>query len=150
VVWLPRLRRILDQQAGLYQQLDTLSRQQSDHVRSGETDRLIGVLGRRQALIEQITALNAELEPFTSNWDRLAPSLEAEQRDALRERIDTLDQLMDDIAGRDEADREALERRRNQLDDEIGSLAAKKSAVSAYAGSPSSASVAPRFQNRTG
>jgi len=146
-VWAPRLARVLDEQRGLYEQLDALSRSQAALIGAENTDALLEVLGRRQVLIDAIASLNEELAPFAERWDELAPRLDTHQRLRLRSGFDAVSGLVAEIARRDDADRRLLEARRNAIGAELGTVSHARGAVRAYA-RPEHA--APRYQDRTG
>ena len=149
--WVPRLQRMLERQHGLYSELDGLSRQQSGHIESGDTDALLGVLTSRQALIDQISSVNAELEPFVRSWTRLVAQVTEEQRREVEGRFAALDVVIGGIARRDDEDRARLEARRRAVSESISSANRARAAASAYGGSPAGAvsgSVVPRYQDR--
>ena len=150
-VWAPRLVRVLDHQIELYVELERLSSRQSDLVQGDEPDALLDLLARRQVLVEQVTHLNLQLEPFTRQWESLVERLSSAQRDSIAQRTDRLDELIGAITARDEADRRTLESRRQSVASEINGLSNKRAAVAAYHGAPGPRSpVAPRFQDREG
>lgn len=149
-VWAPRLERVLTQQADLYAGLDALGAQQRSLIEGGKTDELIELLGRRQAMIEQITALNSDVEPFTRCWDELAARLEEPQRERIRGQIDRLQETIDRITARDEADRRLLEQRKAKTADDLNSISGQRRAVAAYGSPPGSHGSGPRFQDREG
>ncbi len=148
-LWAPRLARVLDRQRDLYLRLDALSRTQADAIHAEDTDGLLSILAQRQALIDDIAALNEDLAPFVDRWDDLAPRLSPEQRAPLRARFDEVAQLVKEIADRDDADRRVLESRRAVVAAELNSLSSARGAVRAYAGADRGAP-SPRYQDRTG
>ena len=148
-LWLPRLRRILDDQIGLYSRLTELAGQQSHVIQSGDTDALLSLLGQRQTLVERVIALNEDLEPFTSRWDELSPKLPETRRAEVRDRIDTLESLVARIAARDEQDHAALKQQRDAVTSELGGISQRRSAVNAYATGSSQPHI-PRYQDREG
>jgi len=148
--WLPELLRLLDQQTHLYQRLDTLGVEQSNHIENSATDKLLSTLAKRQAVIDDITALNHRAEPFASDWPKLLDALPPEQRPGLRQRIDRLESLISRIAERDEADRATLEARRKEISADLSSMSNQRSAVNAYAGAAPNTNPTPRYQNRQG
>ncbi|GAB4550771.1 MAG: hypothetical protein Tsb0013_12640 [Phycisphaerales bacterium] len=148
-LWLPRLARILDDQIALYRSLSELSSRQSSIIETGETDALLSVLGQRQSLVERITDLNEELEPFTQRWDELSCRLSDDRKAGIRERLDALDVLVGEIARRDERDRLALERQRDAVSTELKGNAQNRGALNAYAAASRQPHV-PRYQDRKG
>lgn len=150
-VWAPRLVRVLDRQVELYGELEKLSSRQSDLVQGDEPDALLDLLARRQVIVEQVTHLNQQLEPFTRQWETLVERLSSAQRDTIAQRTTRLDELIGAITARDEADRRILEARRKSVAGEINGLSNKRAAVAAYGGARTARTpVSPRFQDREG
>ena len=148
-LWLPRLSRILDNQIELYRKLVVLSERQTGAIESHDTDALLTLLGQRQALVEGVTRLNEDLEPFTNRWQELSSRLPESSKTEVRERLDTLDGLVAKIAKRDEQDRAALEQRRDEVSAELKSAGQQRGAINAYADQQRQAHV-PRYQDRQG
>lgn len=146
-VWAPRLTRVLDRQIDLYTRIERLASRQADLVQTDRPDELLGLLAERQGLVEQITVLNHELEPFTRRWDELVRTLPEGHRDEISSRTGRLGELIAAISKRDEADRLALQSRRDQVAGEINSISARRSAIAAYA---PKAGAGARFQDREG
>lgn len=133
-MWSGRLLQSLDEQKGLCERLDELSVRQSSLVAEGRGDAVIAVLGDRQRLIEKIIAINADLEPFRSEKDRLIGRLPVEARRGVESRIDAIGAIMDRIRERDDHDRAELERQRGAVADELAGMARARGAAAAYAG----------------
>lgn len=146
--WAPRLSRIIVRQRDLYKQLDHLSLQQGECIAQDRTQDLLGILGHRQRIIEELGRLNEEMVPFVAQWNELSGSLPEQDRTLLRESFDEVSRLVMAIGQRDEADRRALESRKAQLGSEIGGIVNARGAVSAYAGHGLTSG--PRFQDREG
>ena len=152
-VWAPRLARVLDRQREIYERLELISLSQAQLISEDQTDDLLSVLGQRQSLIEQLSALNDELAPFAERWNELAPRLSEEHREALRQRFDDVGRLVESITRRDEGDRRALEARRSTVGNELQSLTRSRGAVAAYARAQTPGgreAPDPRFQDRRG
>ncbi|MCA9312183.1 MAG: flagellar protein FlgN [Phycisphaerales bacterium] len=147
-VWGPRLLRILEQQVGQFQELDGMSREQAALISAGRSDELLSLLGARQVVVDRITRLNGELEPFLASWKSLADDLPAHLRDDVRGRMQELDELVRTIAARDDADQRALEQRRVGVQDELAALSRNRNAVAAYASN--GAVNRPHYQDRSG
>jgi hypothetical protein len=139
--------RVLDEQLDCYRRIDELSRDQSDHVLAGRTDELLAVLAQRQSIVERVTSLNSEIEPFVGRWTELAQGLTEQTRSAIRGRLSDLDELVGAINRRDEEDRACLAERRGEVARELETMSRRRNAASAYAGSASSA---PKYQDRRG
>ena len=148
-VWVPRLTRVLDRQIELYERLEELSLRQAGLLDGEQPDALLDVLAQRQVLIQQVTDLNARLEPFTQRWADLAARLSPAQRTDIGNRTGRLDELIKGIADRDEEARRTLESRRAEVSSRIASASSQRAAVAAYRGA-SGAPASPRFQDREG
>lgn len=148
-LWLPRLGRILDDQIELYRKLTALSERQTASIETGDTDALLTLLGQRQGLVERVTRLNEDLEPFTNRWQELSSRLPESSRSQVRERLDTLEELVSTIARRDERDRAVLESRRDRVSAELKTAGQQRGAINAYADQQRQAHI-PRYQDRQG
>ena len=137
---------LVGEQLELYQKLDTLSVQQHDLVESEDTDGLLAVLTARQQLIEHISDSAARMAPYRARWDEHVSELKDTDRESLRKGLDDLSSLMAAIADRDEADRVAMEARRERVKSQIGGVKRGSAAVNAYGG-PAGAR-GPRYQDR--
>lgn len=153
-LWGPRLGRILDKQLALYRQLAALSERQQGLIQDEQTDGLMAVLADRQRVIDQISDVNAEVEPFAQNWGALVPKLDEPLRAALGAKLAELDSLVAEINTRDEQDRKVLESRRSEASEALDDVSRRRAAVGAYggrsAGQVRSAHVTPRYQDRKG
>lgn len=148
-IWMPHLLAVLDRQLDLYGALDMLGAEQGKLIANGHTDALLTVLSKRQAVVEQLTLLNAQVEPFTAAWPTLVDRLPRAHRDAIAARLDGLGRLVETIRARDDADRRALEEQRNVVAKELNSAGQQRHAVAAY-GKSAAASSTPRYQDREG
>ncbi|MEM1072309.1 MAG: flagellar export chaperone FlgN [Planctomycetota bacterium] len=139
-----RLVSLLDQQIDLYGTLDELSKRQHDIVETDDTDSLLRVLAERQSVINRIANLARALEPFRSDWDANVNRLPDTERVRIRARLDELAIVMEQIARRDEHDRDVIEQRRSAIGQELGGAKRTGVALSAYGGQARG----PRFQDR--
>lgn len=150
--WLPMLGRLLDEQCELCAGLEALSARQSQAVRDGDTDALLGVLGQRQPLVDRVSQINATLEPFRAQRETLLGRLSPVHRDGVVQKVGKIAALVESVRARDDADRAALERQRTQVADELAGLTRGRGAAAAYAGYQTAmgGGHAARFQDRKG
>jgi hypothetical protein len=141
-----RLSELLDLQHGLLTALDDLSRRQIALIDTDDGERLLQVVGQRQQVIDRVLEAGKLLEPLRAEWNRGADAIPADDRDAVRRRIDAVTRLMDAIAARDEEARRRLVRRRDLLAAEMAGVDRGRTAVAAYA--EPARPHAPRFQDR--
>jgi hypothetical protein len=140
-----RVGRALARQLDLYRRLDSLSRRQGVLIDDDDTDGLLTVLGERQAIVDEIAAIGASLEPIRHRWEAFLQGLPASTREHMRSLVDALAEVAGVVAGRDEADRGRLELRRTAVGRELASVARGRSAVVAYGGP---GAPVPFFQDR--
>lgn len=138
------LVRLLDEQIDLYGTLDELSKRQHGIVEGDDTDALLRVLADRQDVIGQIAELSRALEPYRADWDANVNRLPDSERARIRGRLDHLAVVMEQIARRDEHDRDVIEQRRSAIGAELGGVKRGGVALSAYGGQARG----PRFQDR--
>ena len=148
-VWGPRLLRIIEQQLQQFRELDQLSSSQTAMIAEGRADELLSLLGSRQVVVDRITELNGELEPFLANWGALADALPETLRESIRSRRSELDDPVQTIAERDQADQKSLEQRRLGVQNELSALSRSRNAVNAYAATGSQQQ-RPHYQDRQG
>jgi len=147
--WMPRLERLLEEQASLCASLNDLGRRQGEHIRADEMETLLGVLAERQRVIERFTEVSQELEPFRARWEELMAAAPPQRREAFRKRVDELSAAIQEVAARDEQDREALAARRQTLASELSGVQQGRGAVAAY-GRSDARPAGPRYQDREG
>jgi hypothetical protein len=131
-VWGARLARILESQRDLCTGLEAMSRRQAELIAAGDTDGLLGVLGERQGLVDEVAKLSEELEPLRAVWDRSASLLAPEIRGRVAGLVEEIGGLMEKINARDEADRVSLEQRRAVVAKELGEISRGRGALAAY------------------
>lgn len=152
-LWGPRLVRILKKQLEFYRQLAALSVRQHELIEGEKTDALMALLTDRQRVIEQISDVNSEVEPFAAHWAALMPRLDAAQRTAVGGLLEELDGLVETITDRDEKDRHVLESRRASASEALDDVSRRRAAVGAYGGQSSNGAAGrptPRYQDRKG
>ena len=96
---------LVQEQLGLYEQLELLSVRQSALVESEDTDALLEVLNERQKLIEYITDVSARMTPYRARWDdhvnQLAESGQQWRQRVWRRVVATLDEVDGQAQGGD-------------------------------------------------
>lgn len=101
---------LLDQQRGLYFQLQRLSEQQGQMIAGGQPDVscLVLLLGQRQNLIDQLQRLHGQVEPYRQRWSQLWQTLDPSLRVRVCGLITDIGHLLQTIVARDEQDRGRL------------------------------------------
>jgi len=141
-----RLTDLLDRQIGLYGQLDGMSQAQRSLIEADDAEQLLDLLQKREFLVEQILRTNAELDPLLGRWEEHRHEAEASARTEIAHRVASVQKLAASVADRDEADRAALQKRRDAVADQLGSIGRGRDAMQAYgSGRPRA-----RYQDREG
>jgi hypothetical protein len=141
----PRVEELLTLQQEYMGELDSLGERQTALVEEERTTELLELLASRQRLIDGVSELNALLEPFRARWDEMLGAMPGDMRDRLTRRLELLASLAAKIPQRDEADRAALEGRRDAVARELSGVNRGRGALAAYGGG---AGTKARFQDR--
>ncbi|MEN0019323.1 MAG: hypothetical protein AAF747_00405 [Planctomycetota bacterium] len=144
-----RLRDMIGRQTAAFEQLDVLSQRQAAMIEARDADALLGLLGERQVLVDEITGIGEELGPFRERWDAVLGRLSPAERAAVGDDIQSLQDLASKVAERDAADRSNLERERDETAKRLSGVAQGRAAVAAY-GTPGRPGAQARFQDREG
>jgi hypothetical protein len=143
--WRDGLESIVSSQLEQYGALDALSERQRACIESGDTDRLMGLLGERTEIIESIAASAERLLPYSEAWSEIEATLpEAALRDVQR-RLDAISAMAESIASRDAEDAALIEQRKDSIADKLAGVNKSKKAAQAYAGPRKSGA---RYQDR--
>src|SRR3954469_11887480 len=89
--------RALSGQKALYLQIFALAQQQSAYVASGESEALMTVLAARNRLIEQVTPLDRELQPYKGRWQEVLDGLPTADRKVVGGLLQEVQKLLSDI-----------------------------------------------------
>jgi len=109
------LVRALSAQKRLYTELLALAKTQSGYVATGESEALMTVLAARNRLIDQVTPLDRELQPFKGRWQEVLDGLPANDREVVAGLLKDVQQLLGDILAQDEADKASLMRQKADI-----------------------------------
>lgn len=123
---------LLDRQLQLYRNLQTLAQQQADLVTTGNPDGLLQVLGRRQGLLEEVKKTNDSLAPFRQRWDDVIRLLDPQQRSEASAMINEINERLQQIMQRDQADSETLQLRCRKIGQEMQTARTGRTALRAY------------------
>jgi hypothetical protein len=136
----------IEAHALLFEKLHSLSQQQSGLIDCEDTDRLLGVLGERQAVIDELEKSRRALEPLRSQWEASLSRMESGWRADVAARLEAITQLAGAISRRDEHDRERLSTARGKVVSELASLSVARRASGAYGGT--SGKPGAKYQDR--
>ncbi len=132
---------LLEQQKLLYGKLKQLSEQQHTLVAEQNAEQLLGILGARQKLIEQLTVLNQQITPLRQAWTEVQVSLDETQKTQVNQLVEDAQKILEQIMAADEQDRVSLKASRDQLGGKLQKVSqggAARQAYHAYATTASS------------
>lgn len=143
--WRENLEANVASQLEQYGALDALSERQRSCIESGDTDRLMGLLGEREGLIASISETVGLFGAFADRWERIEEALpEREWRD-LRRRLDAVASIASAIAARDAEDTGLIAEHKDELASKLRGVTKNRAAAQAYAGPRKGG---PRYQDR--
>lgn len=131
---LPALVAMLERQAHLYGALLDLAEHQRALIDAGHAEDLLTLLAKRQTLINEITNISGELEPYRSHWDAFWALVPANQKPHISQLIKTAQDTNAQIAERDDVDRRALAKAKEAVGSQIKQAASSGAAMRAYGG----------------
>lgn len=77
------LINLLTQQRDVYRELHQLASIQRQAIEEERSEESLRILGDRQRLINRLTEVNSELEPYRSRWDKIRQDFAPEGRRAV-------------------------------------------------------------------
>ena len=125
---------LLDRQLGLYRRLKEMSDSQRSLVSDEDPTALLGLLGRRQQVVEQLAALNGRIAPVRRDWERIAPHLPTETRTRATRVFQQARSLLEEIIAADQKDSELLGARKSNVASALKAIDVGRAACGAYAG----------------
>ncbi|MEE8170084.1 MAG: hypothetical protein V3T70_06010 [Phycisphaerae bacterium] len=128
-----QLLRLLNEQLRCYRQLRRLADRQRLLVREDEPQALLTVLGERQQLVNELTALNGSLAPFRESWTDVYRGLPGDHRRDVQAVLEETNALLASIMQADRQDAQALSARRLAAATQITQAADTGRAAAAYA-----------------
>ena len=126
------LIHLLTQQRLLYRQLQELAQKQSSLVDGGNPEMLLRVLAARQRIIDRLGSIDRQLKPIRQQWQQIAGSLPAPQRQKTQKLVAEVQQILGAIIARDEKDTQILSHQQQQVAEKIQRRAAGKRMEQAY------------------
>lgn len=144
--WYAEFVALLDHEAWMLGELDSLSRGQRAMVERDDGEGLLAAMGERETLLAELTRAATTVDRMRGEWPQFEAALTHQQTADLRMRLAAVTTLTDGIARRDREDGAAMRTRRDALAGELAGLTTGKRAVGAYG----TAAAAPRFQDTHG
>ncbi|MDX1565917.1 MAG: flagellar export chaperone FlgN, partial [Phycisphaeraceae bacterium] len=113
---------LLQQQRSVYENLDELSKRQSQLIDSDDTAGLLDLLARRQKVVERLAELNVKFEPFKRSWADFWEPLEEGTQAKIQELIGQVQSMVDRIMAQDEKDHARMAQIRDRMARDAGRL----------------------------
>lgn len=147
--WPSMLIDLLEQQRSAYAQLQSFSEQQSRLIEESEAEKLLGLLSQRQGVIDRLSQINRQLDPYRQQWPELWAGLDAPMRRRVQGLIDEVQVMLDQIVARDDEDRASLLAQRKRMAEQLHQLH-RGSAVNRAYGQSSTAAGPKRLTDHEG
>jgi flagellar biosynthesis/type III secretory pathway chaperone len=129
--------RLLDglrRQREKYREMSAVAADQQKALEASDMDRLLEVVERKRALLEEITAVETEIAPVRNRWEELKPSVDAALAKEIEDTVASTRDVLQALVKQEDEGRAALERQRQTAADELKDLMRKKQARNAYGG----------------
>ena len=140
---------LLAEQRELYRELKNLSGQQARCIREGSTERLLALLSQRQSVIDGLSRSNTRVAPYRERWPAISEVVAPSHRRRVREVLDEIERMLNEVVEQDERDRAELKGVQSQIGTQLNQVGKAGQAVRAYS-SPSSGTNIPTFTDRQG
>ena len=127
-----------------------LSDQQKQVVADQDAQQLLGLLGARKILVDQLTQLSEQITPIRQQWQKLKDTLQTDHRSQINQLIDDTQDLLTSIIASDEQDRQELAAARDSKSVELGKFTKTSTASNAYAQAASAGNNYARFTTKQG
>ena len=123
----------LHAQVECYRRLAKLAALQHEHVQQGRTEQLLEVLNHRQAVLDQLGALERVVAPAKRQWAQFAATLPAAERAEAETLLAETRRLLEDITAADCNDVLVLQQRKLDLGRQINQAASARQVNRNYA-----------------
>jgi Mg2+ and Co2+ transporter CorA len=140
---------LLTEQRDLYRELKSLSGQQAQAIRTGCTEDLLALLSKRQAVIDRLSRSNTQVAPYRERWTSICDIVDPLQRQHVRQVLDEIEQMLNDVVEQDERDRAELKGVQAQIGTQMNQVNRAGRAIQAY-GPPATSPKTPTFTDRQG
>ena len=125
----------LDREQEVYVALRELSRRQDEIIASqGQVETLLEVLGRKQALLSEVEAIERRLRPVKDAWEQERETQPSELRVQVETRVRALRDVLGEVVALEERGRTELARQQQAVAAEIRNVGRTRQAHHAYAG----------------
>lgn len=150
--WPDRLTELLDRQQSLTQRLSSLADAQTALIASRQTDALLGLLGQRQQVVDELMGSSDELAALVKGLDDPQGPAAASPgvRDRIRAQVAAISQVLEAVSRRDEQDQKALQAGCAEIKSELASFDAARTARNAYVNAAATGGAVNRFADRKG
>jgi hypothetical protein len=124
--------RLLDRQETVCQELMHRCDRQTELICEHRSDELLALMNERQHLIDELGSLAHSLEPYRAAWPNIWQSLGAGDREAVQERVDSVQRIVGDVMNHDHEDESRIEIERGRIREEIETITTGRTTANAY------------------
>jgi hypothetical protein len=123
----------LAEQLGLYRRLMKLAELQHQCVSNGSTEELLGVLGQRREVLEEVGAIEQGVTGIRKDWGQYLGGLDEARRSRVEALMGETRQILEDITTADRNDAMVLQQRKLDLGRQINRASAARQVNRNYA-----------------
>jgi len=148
--WPADLLGLLNRQQVMVGSLSELAERQAGLIAAARTDELLEVLARRQEIINEFAASQAQLAQLTQGLHERLDQVEPGQRAEIQDRLNGIGDCLASVMRRDEDDQACLKAGREAIRTEMSSMGTARQARHAYGAPPATPGSNNRFADRRG
>lgn len=123
----------LAEQVACYRKLAKLAEAQHQYVQQSQTEQLLGVLTKRQEVLDRITALEKTIAPVRKEWSEYLNTLGVEQRTLAEQLMAETRALLEEIMSADRNDTIVLQQQKIEVVRQMGQAGRGQEANRRYA-----------------
>ena len=124
---------LLTEQCELYRELSGLAEHQRSLIDGNQAERLLGVLGQRQTIIDRLSMLAERMRPYQRSWQTIRQGLSPDESRRVDHLVAQVNDYLSAILAQDKADVELLATRKGETATAMSQLKASRRAGAAYA-----------------
>ena len=128
------LTALLQEQKANYEELLRLTDEQRSLIEENKSEKLLGLLGRRQRLVDAVSEVSRRLAPYQQNWEQVKTKIPHEFKARIQELLDSLHEMLNLVLAKDQEDCKELMSRKQQISTELNSASKGRVANKAYSG----------------
>lgn len=123
---------LLHRQVDLYRRFESLADRQRNLIAEEDSQPLLRLLADRRKLIDELTVMSDQLEPYRANWSTMRESLTPDQQGTAEQLLREAGKCLERIIDGDNADVKLLTARKTRTATAVSEVQAGQRMLAAY------------------